>query len=162
MTAIDLWLKTTTARTITEQNLIYLRPEDSIDHAVMTFLREQISGAPVVDSEGKCVGVLTTVDAMKDTGSEPKQGGPGAATLRSPLGRNETKVSELMTCDLVAIHEDASLEQAVRYLIDAHLHRVLVLDKNEHVTGVITTTDVLAAVLRAGGSELTAVHGAQR
>lgn len=47
------------------RDLITLRPEDDIHHAVKVLLEERISGAPVVDPNDNLVGVLSKKDCLK-------------------------------------------------------------------------------------------------
>ena len=42
-----------------------------------------------------------------------------------------------------------SIDVLVRGIVDAHVHRVIVLDEKRRLVGIVTTTDVLAALLRA-------------
>jgi CBS-domain-containing membrane protein len=56
-----------------------------------------------------------------------------------------------MTTDLVSVGESTPLDSVVKRLVSAHIHRVLVLDDDRRLKGIISTTDVLAALLRAAG-----------
>jgi predicted transcriptional regulator len=47
------------------RDLITLRPESPLAQAAGVFLHEQISGAPVVDAGGVCVGVLSVSDILE-------------------------------------------------------------------------------------------------
>lgn len=54
-------------------------------------------------------------------------------------------VAEVMTRTVVGIPSDASVQEAAQRLIDAGIHRLLVLDDG-HLVGIVTTTDVVRAV----------------
>jgi hypothetical protein len=58
----------------------------------------------------------------------------------------------IMTSSVTPI---ASLAQQ---MIDAHIHRLIVVDANRHPVGIVATTDILAALARAG-KELQRAHG---
>ena len=53
-----------------------------------------------------------------------------------------------MTTDQVSVSEDTPLATVVQYMVDAHIHRVLVVGAENQLLGIISTTDVLAALLR--------------
>jgi len=59
------WLTTTTASDIQATALKTLRPGDSLADAAKLFLDEQITGAPVVDGRGQCVGVISVTDVTR-------------------------------------------------------------------------------------------------
>lgn len=60
----------------------------------------------------------------------------------------EQPVEHFMTTDLVSVSTEDSLQEIVQSMVDAHLHRVLVIDQDKQLQGIIATTDVLAALLR--------------
>ena len=50
-----------------------------------------------------------------------------------------------MTTDIVSVEPQTPLAEVARRMVDAHIHRVFVLDQGRPV-GVITSTDILAAL----------------
>ena len=138
------------------------------------FLRDQISGAPVVDDEGVCIGVLSATDIVSfeekranthderptvrrpcfDVWNAGAEWWLNAQRLREEIQpRLEESVTGYMTRDIVSVTEDTPLGVVIRQMVDAHVHRVLVLDSGRRLVGLITTMDVLAAALRAGRRE---------
>jgi CBS domain-containing protein len=132
-------------------------------------LDEQITGAPVVDEGGECLGVLSASDIARAEATVVQERRTLAessfwsSSLVLPSSVYEQKLSEVrdkitpaaeqpirrfMTTDLVAVREDTPLRKVVADMIDAHVHRVLVLDANQRLAGIISTTDVLSALLR--------------
>ena len=82
---------TLTAADLMSREVITLREDDPLDRAAKLFAKEQIGGAPVVDCEGCCVGVLSLADlgagpskreALRS--SAPRQN-PGLAHFRPPI-----------------------------------------------------------------------------
>jgi CBS-domain-containing membrane protein len=198
----------------TTANLLFaLTAEDVMTRAVVTIprrtsLREaarllrwaDVSGAPVVDDEGRCVGLLTAADFLgwvEDgcpdaasglaracsyqekgrllTGEEavvctlaegscplqvmqPTTGGRHVAVCLQPTGvlsdwqqvpeNVPSEASRYMTTDVVSVGRRTPLPEVVRRMVDAHVHRVPVLDKVGRPVGIVSSTDVLAAVAR--------------
>jgi CBS-domain-containing membrane protein len=164
------WLNKVTASEIMVESVVTLSPDDSLATAAETLLRKQISGAPVVDAGGRCVGVLAFGDLLRAEGKPSKQRQPNTRSTFFDFGMalpssvdaqrleqfrdkvlsvSEHSVGEFMTTDLVRVRSDAPLSTVVSYLIDAHLHRVLVLDEDQRLKGIVSTIDVLAALQRA-------------
>jgi CBS domain containing-hemolysin-like protein len=54
--------------------------------------------------------------------------------------------SRYMTTDVVSVEPQMPLAELARMMIDAHIHRVFVLDEQRRPVGVISSTDILAAL----------------
>ena len=68
-------------------------------------------------------------------------------------------VCRYMTADLVTAAPETPLDILARLMIDAHVHRVIVIDAELRPIGLVTSTDVLAAVAyhaHVAGAEVTA------
>jgi CBS domain-containing protein len=164
------WMNQTKASEIMVELLVTLSPADTLAMAAETLLAEQISGAPVLDSENRCVGVLSISDLIRAEGkvlaeqqqiAESSFFSSGIAwpdnvyqqkleNLRDKiLPVSEQAVQRFMTSDIVSVAVGDPLATVLEYMINAHVHRVLVLDSNVHLQGIISTIDVLAALKRA-------------
>jgi CBS domain-containing protein len=119
--------------------------------------RSGISGAPVVDADGRCVGVLSSTDFV--TWVE-KGGEPGrhleATTFIAPWGEwinieesADNVIRHYMTVAPAAVDPQTPVGEVAQLMVDAHIHRVLVVTENDRPRGIVTSTDVLAAVARA-------------
>jgi len=54
-----------------------------------------------------------------------------------------------VTPDPVTVPPETGLGNLTRCMLDAHIHRVIVVDRDRKPVGIVTGTDVLAAVARA-------------
>jgi CBS domain-containing protein len=119
---------------------------------------EQISGAPVVDTQGRCIGVLSATDFVRwaETGGRADK----VYTTRSDYGCSDWQVMDLemlprdevrrhMSADPVLIAPSARIDEVARKMLDAHIHRVIVTDEQHRPIGIISSTDILAAVAYA-------------
>jgi predicted transcriptional regulator len=55
------------------------------------------------------------------------------------------QVHELMSTDVVSVRIDSTLQQAARQMLRNHVHRLVVLDDQRQIVGVVSTMDLLAA-----------------
>ncbi|MFK7821780.1 MAG: HPP family protein [Planctomycetaceae bacterium] len=106
---------------------VHLHPDQTIDEATQVLQKNDISGAPVVDGDGVCVGVMSTADLA------------GGAYC--------TTVSELMSPSPIALAAETSMMDAARSMVEKHIHRVVVIDNEGHPTGVVTSLDVVASLV---------------
>ena len=69
----------------------------------------------------------------------------------------ECSVQTLMTKDPVTVTPNARIGVLAKMMLNAHIHRVVVVDERAQPIGIVSTTDILAAVARArnGSGEVT-------
>jgi CBS domain-containing protein len=143
MSAADLM--TTPVRTIPQ--------EMSLREAAHLFLRDRISGAPVVDANGRCIGVLSSSDFVTWAG---KDGHGKVVHFIAPWGEMididdspDNEIRYYMTAQPVTVGPTTSIGELAQKMVDAHIHRVLVVVDQNRPQGIVTSTDILAAVARA-------------
>lgn len=150
-----------------------LRPDETLANAAHKFLHQQISGAPVVNEAGECVGVLSVTDVVGAAEkAETRQAEiaeaffaksdlvlpvsvyeEDLAEVRDNLGPTaEQPVANFMVKDVVAVKANDAIETIIRDFVDAHIHRVLVVDDVGKLVGLISTIDVMAKLLRSTAS----------
>jgi CBS domain-containing protein len=115
-----------------------------------------ISGAPVVDEQGHCIGVLSGHDFVRwaeqgNRGARADKahlnGGPHSAwQLMDIEALPVDEVSQFMTSDPVTVTPGTPLGTLARKMRDAHIHRVIVVDAEKRPIGIVSSSDVLAAV----------------
>jgi CBS domain-containing protein len=65
----------------------------------------------------------------------------------------ETRVADIMTVNIRAIGPDETVGEAVRTLIDAGITGLPVVDSGRHLIGVLSSTDVLAALAESDDAD---------
>lgn len=104
-------------------------------------LRERRVGAlPVVDAEGRVIGVVSEADLVAKE-AEPIEG-------RGTRGRRRT-VGDVMTRPALTVTPETSVRAAARTLARRHLRRLPVVDREGHAVGVVSRADVLKIYLRS-------------
>jgi CBS domain-containing protein len=58
------------------------------------------------------------------------------------------KVGQFMTPDPVLVAVDTPLAEMARRMVDAHVHRVIVVDRQRHPVGIVSSMDILAGIAR--------------
>jgi CBS domain-containing protein len=128
----------------------------SLREAASLLHRSNISGAPVMDPEGRCLGILSSTDFVTwaEEGPEP-EAEREATTFLGPWGElisldeaAETQICRYMTAEPVTVAPTSPIGELAKKMVDSHIHRVLVVDQGQPC-GIVTSTDVLAAVVRA-------------
>jgi CBS domain-containing protein len=191
-----------TAKELMTTEVVYLYQEMSVKEAALALVKHGISGAPVVDREGRCVGAFSTTDLLRSY-SEKK--GPRTTPVEQAItcpflralrdkhgceislctlplgvcaiqrvskdasGHSQVVCSEphsvpvewgvveveklpddpvqcYMTPDPVMVRSELDIRALARMMIDAHIHRVIVIDNESHPLGVVSSANLLAAI----------------
>jgi CBS domain-containing protein len=152
-------LLTMTAADLMTRNVTVLPRAMSLRAAAHLLSEMQISGAPVVDETGECIGILSATDFMHQVGygkqaaCHPPAVNPGC--IHSPWQIVNVEelptedVAAFMTADPVTVSPGTSIAELAREMMDAHIHRIIVVDARNRPVGVVSSTDVLAAVANA-------------
>jgi CBS domain-containing protein len=158
-TAIER-LRSLRVRDVMNSNVVQVSANQTMAEAAAVLVEHHISGAPVVDEHGHCVGILSALDfARRDAASEelPDEfsGMAHAVHQDSPNEPvhieevNENFVSAHMTKAVQTIGVEALLLDAARIMCLEHVHRLPVLDSKSRPVGMITSIDVVAALVNA-------------
>ena len=129
-------LLTTQAKDVMTKDVICVYPKTTLRELSAMFIENRISTAPVIDEDLALVGFVSQTDLVElETHSED--------VLESRLEETGGYVQDIMAPDAVSLPEDATLAAVVDKMCAERLHRLIVLNEQRHVVGIITTMDVL-------------------
>jgi IMP dehydrogenase len=107
---------------------VTIRPDRPVREALQVMERFHISGVPVVDEDGHLVGIITNRDLRFET-------------------RFDIPVAEVMTKQpLVTVPVGTTLDQAKAVLQKHRIEKLLVVDDDKHIKGLITVKDIQKAI----------------
>lgn len=147
-----------TARDIMTAQLTTLTPDMDFISAAKTLLDNHFNGAPVVDENGKLVGILCQSDLVAQQKKLPV---PTLLTLldsfvrltpSKQLEKQARKIAaltvgEAMTADPVTVRPDTTIDTIAALMVDSNLHTLPVVDE-EQLIGIVGKEDVLRTLLR--------------
>jgi CBS domain-containing protein len=110
-------------------------------------LREnRISAFPVVDDDGRVIGVVSEADLLAKEVLNADHAGTIIAMLhRREQGKADGLTArDLMTHPAVTVTPDDSVEQAARLMYTLQVKRLPVIDHDGRLVGIVSRTDVLA------------------
>lgn len=146
-------------------DVLAVAPDVSLEALAGVFVQRGIGGAPVMNDEGRPIGVVSTTDLVieryvaGDTGEGTAPGwqlprdAPGVEVgqgghVEAPPGQ---AVGDVMTRSALTVPETAPLAQAAALMAVRGIHRVLVVSEDGALSGIVTTSDVARWVAEQGG-----------
>jgi CBS domain-containing protein len=149
-----------TVRDIMDTQPASVTPEATVEEVVRALRDHELTGVPVVNSGGRCVGIITEEDLVM-AGDEGDLHLPhyielfGGIVFLESMGRFEERLkratassaADMMTEDPVTIEPTATIQEAGR-LMSHHKHNRLPVVEHGRLVGVVTRVDVLDALTR--------------
>ena len=125
------------AKDVMRREVFTVQEDQPVEAVIEVLVREHIQGVPVLDAEGRLVGVVTQQDVFfsSATAAEPGRGG------------SSLKVRDVMTSPAVSAAEQTEVRALCRMMERLRIHRIPIVADNR-VTGIVSSLDVCALVAR--------------
>jgi len=137
-----------TAGDIMRTKLITLSPDVPIFEAIRTLLKNSISGAPVVDDEGRLVGICSELDCLRVL---------TAGEFYSDDHSNEGHVADYMSTEFQTVHPRDDIYQLAQFFLTHSVRRLPVMEEGRLV-GQLSRRDVLRAMEQLGQQRTQRKH----
>jgi CBS domain-containing protein len=121
------------AKDIMTKEIITVSPKMTVKKLALTLIKNQISGAPVAEKNGKIVGIVSEADIVAKKGRD---------------------VKAIMSKNVLKVAADTSVEEIAQLMTTHSIKRVPVM-LGEKVVGIISRADIVSAIARG---EHVAIH----
>ncbi|WP_232539983.1 HPP family protein [Azohydromonas aeria] len=145
---------------IMSRDLVTVEFGTSLQEAWHLLRRHRVKALPVVDRARRVIGILTLVDFMKHAQLDRHEG--WAMKLRDflrPSGLTHSDkpeaVGQIMTTGVHTASVDTHVVELVPLLSDLGLHHIPIVDQERRLAGMVTQSDLVAALYRGGVDEAT-------
>lgn len=157
-------VRTLTAETIMSRNLLTVSPNDKLADALQVMVENHITGLPVVNGNGCCVGVISATDILtyEQSHADEAEEANEARTryFDQDTGRWESlrasnfalehfghvPVNEIMNTNVISVQSDTPVGDIARLMMDQEIHRVIVADRTLHLLGAVSAMDIVQLV----------------
>jgi CBS domain-containing protein len=143
-----------------QPDVVSVAPETSLLDVHRLFVEEEIGGAPVVDDEGRVLGVISAKDLLRAVQEE--YGSAAVVTapdyLREELPYSgpdwigapedfQDRMTSMTAADsmvrgVISVGPDATVQEIARLMRERRIHRVFVVN-GEELVGIVTTFDLV-------------------
>ena len=153
------------ARDLMTEKAVCVKPETTIKDLINILVKNSINGVPVVDKNGRLVGVVSKTDIVEydakaskkkkissqksfynDTNGKLKKDFEKAKKTKD-FGK--TIVKDIMTTHVITAKANDTIDRLAKIMFDKKVNRVIIQDKGS-VVGIVSTLDILHAVSTMG------------
>lgn len=149
---IILGVPKTTVKDVMTPEPICVEGSTSLRALAAIFEQNEISGVPVVGNGGRLVGIVSKTDLVHHALQRARGSLPayyfemmgeelGEEVEASP--EEEPVVQDIMSDDPVTARVDERATEVAQRLVEARVHRAVVLDRQHCPIGVVTSLDLL-------------------
>jgi CBS domain-containing protein len=135
-----------TVKNVMTTQVVAVRRGATFKEMAATLRQYRVSAFPVIDDDGRVIGVVSEADMLA---KEALNGDPGG-TITAMLDRRERDkadgltADDLMTHPAVTVTPEDAVEHAARLMYTLRVKRLPVIDAGGYLIGIISRTDVLA------------------
>jgi CBS domain-containing protein len=153
-----------TAADLMTSDPVWIRPDATVKEAAAFLADKHVGAVPVLDEEGRPVGVLSKSDILLHSrelveflssspgnGSQEELGGP----LETPLHARfkvvdveRTRVRDVMTATIYSVTAETPVTTVIEQMQARRVHRLFVVSETGVLVGIISTFDVLGHLRR--------------
>ena len=139
---------------VMSRHLVTIDASESVHEALQLMAENKVAALPVVDRQGHCVGLISTsdlIDVTRDLDTALDELEKSDEVLLGQLvakigdGVGHQSVMELMSESVVSAGPDTLLSEAASQMLREKIHRLPVVDENDRLLGIVSTTDILTA-----------------
>ncbi|HEY6238674.1 MAG TPA: CBS domain-containing protein [Thermoplasmata archaeon] len=151
-------------RDVMTRPVVSVESTASLTDAASRMSRRRISGLPVVGPGGRLLGVVSQKDILRILVDRAGLRLPGSVfdlvLARSAAGRSDlaeacrreldrSRVRDAMSHPAISVDPDASLDDAVKTMVQAKINRLPVVARGKMI-GIVTRTDLLSGLSTGG------------
>uniref|UniRef100_A0A671N4B8 5'-AMP-activated protein kinase subunit gamma-2 n=1 Tax=Sinocyclocheilus anshuiensis TaxID=1608454 RepID=A0A671N4B8_9TELE len=124
----------------TYSNIAFIHPNTPIIKALSIFVERRVSALPVVDESGKVVDIYSKFDVI-NLAAEKMYNNLDISVTQALMHRSQY-FEGVMKCNRFE-----TLETIVDRIVKAEVHRLVVVDENGSIVGIVSLSDILQALV---------------
>lgn len=118
-------------------------PDDDLQKAAAAMEHDDFGVLPIIENE-RLVGMLTDRDIA-------------VRAVARGLTPSQCRVREIMSVEVEHVYDDDSVEDAARLMSQTRVRRLPVLDRDEHLVGIVSLGDMAISRPAPAGAALNSI-----
>lgn len=124
----------------TYSNIAFVHPDTPLITALCVFTRRRVSALPVVDHNGRVVDIYSKFDVINLAAEKTYNNLD--VTVTQALRHRSQYFEGVMKCN-----KRETLETIVDRIVKAEVHRLVVVDEESRIVGIVSLSDILQALV---------------
>lgn len=130
---------------IMSQPVVLIKRDEPLNHGIDIMLKKHLKRLPVVEQDGKLVGILARSDIFHTiTTASPLWQSSDQSEIKT---RNLRRVADIMRRDIHTVRPETPVEEVLRVIDADDIQRIAVTDDQGRLMGLIADRDLLAAFI---------------
>jgi CBS domain-containing protein len=153
-----------TAQDIMNREVVALDPQMPLDEMERALRTAGISGAPV-EKDGQLIGIISRSDVARqlsvegaylehamESYADAESVGGELSSIAEQLGKRlaAMTVEDAMIREVETISKTASLKTVAKKMLSSRHRRLIVVDENGKIAGIVTATDLVRVIAERG------------
>lgn len=153
-----------TAADIMQHDVVTVMRGNTLRDAMGLLTENHVTGLPVMDEHSRCIGLVSATDILnfeQEHCEETEEGNSDVAQYYDPESEQwetirlsafaleefgDVRVEQVMATELIWVHRETPIRAVAAKMFDAGVHRVLVLDEQQRLYGIISSFDFVRLV----------------
>ncbi len=150
------------AKEIMSSPPVSIHEDKTLQDTIKLLAEHRFSGVPVVDSEGKLVGIISDTDIIRYSEKikvvpmanlsgwiSPYANVSELASMQKGIETlHQTRVSEVMTRKVHTVNEEAEASDIARLMNRRNVNRIPVVDDDNKLVGIVTRADMVQCMAK--------------
>lgn len=159
-----------TAADIMQHDVVTVMRGNTLRDAMGLLTENHVTGLPVMDEHSRCIGLVSATDILnfeQEHCEETDEGNSDVAQYYDPESEQwetirlsafaleefgDVRVEQVMATDLIWVERETPIQAVAKKMHEAGVHRVLVLDEQQRLYGIISSFDFVKLI--AAGESL--------
>jgi predicted transcriptional regulator len=134
----------TAVKDVMTTRVVWVKKGATFREMAVALRENRVSAFPVIDDDGKVVGVVSEADMLTKEAMADPGVIDGLLHHRDQNKARGVTAGDLMTAPAVTVRPEDTVEHAARLMYDRKVKRLPVIDANGHLVGIVSRADVLA------------------
>ena len=136
------------AKELMHRDVFTIRDNESVESLLEVLVGEHLHGAPVIDEEGRLVGVVSQQDIFFSAATRrPDPDAKESEQDRTQPFDPKLRVRDIMTSPAVSADEETDVRRLCRLMQRLRIHRIPIV-RDGRLTGIVSSLDVCGAIAR--------------
>jgi CBS-domain-containing membrane protein len=153
-----------TAADIMQHDVVTVMRSNTLRDAMSLLTENHVTGLPVMDEHSRCIGLVSATDILnfeQEHCEETEEGNSDVAQYYDPESEQwetirlsafaleefgDVRVEQVMATELIWVERETTVRKVAAKMYEAGVHRVLVLDEEQRLYGIISSFDFVRLI----------------